>query len=153
MALEGELITRLLIATILGLTIGVEREFKDRFAGMRTHALVALGAAAFTSVSVFISTMPESVLARTDFARIASNIAVGIGFLGAGVIFKSEKKITGLTTAASLWTVAAIGMIAGFGLYKIAVTTTIIVLCLLLFVGLFERKYFKMHAKKFRNRD
>ncbi len=152
MSLEVELIKRLLLATFLGLIIGMEREYKLRFAGMRTHALVCLGSAAFSSVSIFISSMDPSVLVRTDFARIASNIVVGMGFLGAGVIFKDESRINGLTTAANLWTVAAIGMMVGFGLFKLAIVASAIVLFLLLVVGHLERRYFPHLTSKNRKK-
>ncbi|MBI4919611.1 MgtC/SapB family protein [archaeon] len=142
MSIESELIMRLLIATGLGLLIGMEREYKLRFAGMRTHALVCLGAAAFSSVSIYVSSMDPSLLVRTDFARIASNIVVGIGFLGAGVIFKTNNRINGLTTAANLWSISAIGMMVGFGLYQLALSATAIVLFLLVIVGFFEKRYF-----------
>ncbi|MBI5064634.1 MgtC/SapB family protein [Candidatus Woesearchaeota archaeon] len=146
MSLEIELITRLAVATVLGLFIGMEREYKLRFAGMRTNALVCLGSAAFSSVSIFISNLDPSILVRTDFARTASNIVVGVGFLGAGVIFKTKNRIQGLTTAANLWTVSAIGMMTGFGMYKLAVSTTALVLFLLVVVGYFERRFFP-HSK------
>ncbi len=142
MITETELIARLFLATVIGLVIGMEREYKLRFAGMRTHALVCLGAAAFTSVSIFISSMDPSTLARTDFARIASNIVVGMGFLGAGVIFKTNNRINGLTTAANMWAVSAIGMMVGFGLYKLAFSAAGIVLFLLIIIGYFEKRYF-----------
>lgn len=110
---------RLLLAIVLGGVIGMEREALEKPAGFRTHILVALGAAAFTLVSRygFFGT-------GADPARVASNIVVGIGFIGAGTIWRHGAGVAGLTTAASLWTVAAIGMAAGSGFYTGALLAT-----------------------------
>ena len=101
---------RLLLAAVLGAAVGLEREIHGHPAGMRTHLLVSLGAAGFTVLS--IAAFPA---AGADPARVAAQIVTGIGFLGAGAILKQGVTITGLTTAASLWVVAAIGMAAGAG--------------------------------------
>jgi putative Mg2+ transporter-C (MgtC) family protein len=112
---------RLLLAAILGAAIGLEREIHDHPAGMRTHLLVAMGSAAFTVLSISAFPAPGS-----DPARVAAQIVTGIGFLGAGAILKEGVSIHGLTTAASLWVAAALGMAAGAGAWVTAVTITII---------------------------
>jgi putative Mg2+ transporter-C (MgtC) family protein len=112
---------RLLLAAILGAAIGLEREIHDHPAGMRTHLLVAMGSAAFTVLSISAFPAPGS-----DPARVAAQIVTGIGFLGAGAILKEGVSIHGLTTAASLWVAAALGMAAGAGAWVTAVTITVI---------------------------
>jgi putative Mg2+ transporter-C (MgtC) family protein len=112
---------RLLVAAILGALVGLEREIHDHPAGMRTHLLVSLGSAGFTVLSIAAFTAPGA-----DPARIAAQIVSGIGFLGAGAILKEGATIKGLTTAASLWAVAAVGMAAGAGAWVVAVTVTAI---------------------------
>jgi putative Mg2+ transporter-C (MgtC) family protein len=117
--LEWDLAARLLGAALLGGIIGLEREASEQEAGLRTHIAVALGAALFGAVSTlgfleFDRPRNESTI-QADVSRVASNVAVGIGFLGAGVIFRRGNTIKNLTTGASLWTVAAIGLAAGVG--------------------------------------
>ncbi len=130
MPTELELIARLLIAGVLGGLIGFEREVSDQPAGFRTHILVALGACLFALASAFgfdalLSSSPRTVL---DPSRIAAQIVSGIGFLGAGAIILHGTSVRGLTTAASLWVVAAIGMAIAFGMYVPAAVTTAAVL-------------------------
>jgi putative Mg2+ transporter-C (MgtC) family protein len=119
-----EHILRLVIAIIIGGLVGIEREAYHKPAGVRTHMLVCLGATLFTIVSIVISPQGE-------FIRIAAGIVTGIGFLGAGTIFKTKDTIKGLTTAASLWAVAGIGLAIGAGLYVITVAAAILVILVL----------------------
>jgi putative Mg2+ transporter-C (MgtC) family protein len=112
---------RLLFAAFLGALVGLERELHDHPAGMRTHLLVSLGSAGFTVLSVAMAQGPGA-----DPTRIAAQVVAGIGFLGAGAILKEGATIRGLTTAASLWSVAAVGMAAGAGVWVVAVTITAI---------------------------
>jgi putative Mg2+ transporter-C (MgtC) family protein len=114
---------RLLAAAVLGALIGLEREIHDHPAGMRTHLLVSLGSAGFTVLSIAAFSAPGA-----DPARIAAQIVTGIGFLGAGAILKEGATIRGLTTAASLWATAAVGMAAGAGAWLTAVAITVIVI-------------------------
>jgi putative Mg2+ transporter-C (MgtC) family protein len=128
---SGELTLRLVVASVLGAAIGIERELREREAGLRTHLLVALGAAIFTIVSAFgfadvLRASTPSVLARLDPSRIAAQIVSGIGFLGAGAIIRQGLSVRGLTTAASLWIAAAVGMAAGAGMYTMSVIGTVI---------------------------
>jgi putative Mg2+ transporter-C (MgtC) family protein len=120
---EIDLAARLLLSAFLGALIGLEREFHDHPAGMRTHLLVSLGAASFTVLSI-----AAFQASGGDTSRIAAQIVSGVGFLGAGAILKEGANVRGLTTAASLWAVAAVGMAAGAGTWAIAVTITVIVL-------------------------
>lgn len=122
---EIEMSARLLLAALLGAGVGYEREHADKPAGLRTHTLVSLGAALFTVVSLY------GFDGVGDPARVAAQIVTGIGFLGAGAILRNEATIKGLTTAASIWTTAAIGMAVGVGMYAMSVVTTLIVLAIL----------------------
>ena len=119
---EVALAARLIVAAILGAVVGLEREYHDHPAGMRTHLLVSLGACAFTILSIEAFAAPGA-----DPARIAAQIVTGIGFLGAGAILKDRGSIKGLTTAASLWAVAAVGMASGAAAWGVAIATTTIV--------------------------
>src|SRR5438105_3063562 len=118
--LHPEDIVRLLIATALGALIGAEREFERKPAGFRTNCLICVGSALFTIISVRVDA------SRGDQARIAAQIVTGIGFLGAGVILREQGRVIGLTTAAGIWMVAALGMAVGVGLYGTAVATALI---------------------------
>src|SRR5262245_24162102 len=124
-ARQVELLARLVAAAVLGAVIGVEREIHGHAAGMRTNLLVALGSAAFTVISIY-GFLGVAGAAPVDPSRVAAQLVTGIGFLGGGAILKDGLTIRGLTTAAGLWTVAAIGMAAGTGAYVIAFGITII---------------------------
>ena len=126
-----ESLLRLALAAVLGGLIGVERELREREAGLRTHLLVALGSALFTIVGAYgFHAFLESgaSVVRADPTRIAAQIVTGIGFLGAGAIIRQGLSVRGLTTAATLWVVAAVGLAAGAGYYSAAVITTGLVL-------------------------
>ena len=120
---------RLVIASVLGAVIGLERELHAHPAGMRTHLLVSLGSAAFTVLSIFFFESPAAPNGSlpTDPSRIAAQIVSGIGFLGAGAILKYGTSVRGLTTAASLWATAGVGMAAGAGAWFVAVVTTVLI--------------------------
>ena len=130
----AEVILRIGLAAALGGAIGLERELREREAGLRTHMLVSVGAALFTMVSAYAWTdwrfSTEEGLVF-DPTRIAAQIVTGIGFLGAGAIIRQGLSVKGLTTAATLWVVAAIGMAAGVGYYEAAFVTTALVLLFL----------------------
>ena len=137
---------KLIIAAFLGSIIGFERDVHGRAAGLRTHFLVSLGAALFMILSELIAlhyaNMSNSVL-RIDPERIAAQVVTGIGFLGAGVIIKSGLTVRGLTTAASLWLTASIGMSVGAGYLELGITTTLIGLFALIILNKFENLYTK----------
>ena len=137
----SEFLIRMLLASLLGGVVGLERDIHGRAAGLRTHLLVSLGAAVFTILSEFISKNAGTSGFPSDPGRIAAQIVTGIGFLGAGVIIKEGVNVRGLTTAACLWTVAAIGMAAGSGYYEIAIFTTGIALIGLVILKFGERFY------------
>jgi len=127
MAIEVEMILRLLLATALGAIIGFQRERAKKPAGLRTHVLICIGAATFTIVSIY------GFGATDDTARVAAGVVAGVGFLGAGAIIRGgEGIVAGLTTAATIWSVAGIGLAAGAGLYLIAAVATALVLIVLL---------------------
>jgi putative Mg2+ transporter-C (MgtC) family protein len=126
-----ESLLRLALAAVLGGLIGVERELREREAGLRTHLLVALGSALFTIVGAYgfhAFLASGQAVVRADPTRIAAQIVTGIGFLGAGAIIRQGLSVRGLTTAATLWVVAAVGLAAGAGYYSAAVSTTALVL-------------------------
>jgi putative Mg2+ transporter-C (MgtC) family protein len=126
-----EALLRLALAAALGGAVGLEREFREREAGFRTHLLVSVGSALFTLASAYgfrDFLVHGGSLVRTDPTRIAAQIVTGIGFLGAGAIIRQGLSIRGLTTAATLWVVAAIGLTAGAGYYSAAAITTLLVI-------------------------
>lgn len=131
-ALDGDVVVRLLAAAVLGGLVGLEREASDQSAGLRTHIAVALGAALFGVISTlgfveFDRARAETVL-QADVTRVASNVVLGVGFLGAGVIFRHRNTVKNLTTAASLWVVAAVGLASGVGDPTTAAVSTTILL-------------------------
>jgi putative Mg2+ transporter-C (MgtC) family protein len=127
MIAEVEMILRLLLATALGAVIGYQREKAGKSAGLRTHILICLGAALFTVTSI------HGFGVLDDPARVAAGVVAGIGFLGAGAILHREGGIVeGLTTAATIWAVAGIGLAAGAGLYLISAVVTVLALIVLL---------------------
>jgi putative Mg2+ transporter-C (MgtC) family protein len=134
-------IYNLLLAAVLSAVLGVEREWKGKSAGFRTLMLVSVGAALFTEISVHMALLKNI----SDPTRIASNIVTGIGFIGAGLIFKDEMNVQGLTTASTIWMAAAVGMAAGSGNYGLAVGSTAIAWVILL---LFE--YLEHALQRFR---
>lgn len=123
MTIDWVLITRLVIAGLLGGIIGVEREFRAKEAGVRTHFIVALGSALFMIISEYAFGDKTH-----DVSRVAAQVVSGIGFIGAGVIIFQRNVIRGVTTAAGLWVAAAIGMAAGDGMYSVAIAATILTL-------------------------
>ncbi|MBI2024986.1 MAG: MgtC/SapB family protein [Candidatus Harrisonbacteria bacterium] len=133
-----ELFGQLALATLLGALIGVERELARKTAGMRTFALVALGSALFTTLSQIAAS--SFIGTPYDPSRIASQVVVGIGFIGAGIIIFNQQKLRGLTTAAGLWVTAAIGMAVGYRFYQIAIFATFIAVFVLFFLWFIEHK-------------
>ena len=124
-------VIRLILGFILRGIVGLEREVSLKPAGLRTHVLVGLGSTLLTVLSI-------DAFPGADPSRVAASIVVGIGFLGAGTILKTKEKVIGLTTAATLWIVASIGVATGAGFYLLAILTTILAFCVLK-LDIFER--------------
>ena len=147
-----EVIIRLMLAVVVGGLIGYEREIKSRPAGFRTHILVCLGAAIASMIQLYsiqdttnmILQHPELQSAlKADIGRLGAQVITGVGFLGAGTIIHDKGAVKGLTTAASIWTVACIGLAVGLGYYSLAVLSTICVFIVLVFLKVFEVRLFK----------
>ena len=139
-----EFVLRIVVAAILGGVIGMEREYREKAAGFRTHFLVALGSALFMIISVHGFT--DALISenhRLDVARVAAQVVTGIGFIGAGAIVLQKNVVHGLTTAAGVWVTAAIGLACGSGMYVLAAVATILVL-----IGLEAFNYFLKYFSK-----
>lgn len=123
--IEIDMVLKLIVSFVLSGIVGFEREIRFKPAGLRTHMLVGAGATIFTVLSLY------AFPSNADPSRVAASIAIGVGFIGAGTIYKSEEKIVGLTTASTLWITAAMGMAVGTGFYLLA-TVAAILACLFL---------------------
>ena len=134
---NGDIILKLVAAMGFGMLIGAERLLMHKEAGMKTHALVAMGSAVFIIISEMLALKYSS--GAFDPSRIASQIIVGVGFLGAGSIIFKGSRLQGLTTAGGLWVTAGIGMASGFGLYSLAAITTVLVLLILVAMNIIEK--------------
>lgn len=148
--MELDFLLRIFCAAILGGIIGLEREYRAKEAGFRTHFLVALGSALFMIVSAYgFSDAMNNELQRWDVSRVAAQVVSGIGFIGAGTIIfrKSENIVSGLTTAAGLWVTAAMGLACGGGMYVLAIGSTVMVLLGLEAFNYFLHKFDK-HRKE-----
>lgn len=139
---EWELIVRLLFALCMGLFVGAQRTYAGGQAGLRTYGLVSLGSALFVVTAGMVTEL-HSASQLFDPLRVAAQIVVGIGFLGAGVIFTKGDSVTGLTTAAGLWVMAAVGMASGFGFYLVAGTVTILIFLVLSILQTVERRFLR----------
>ena len=141
MSFPLQLVIRLLAAVLLGALIGYERELRAKNAGVRTHIMVALGAALFMVISQY--GFPDAD--KFDAARVAAGVVTGIGFIGGGIIMKRKHDVSGLTTAASLWVTGAVGLSAGCGMFEVAIVTTVLVLACLEALSIFS---FKLGGKE-----
>ena len=139
----GAIAMRLLCAMLVGLVIGTEREYTHRPAGMRTHILVALGACAVMITGQLIFTEYRTYGASPDPARLAAQVITGVGFLGAGTILREGINVKGLTTAASLWSVACLGIAAGGGYYAVALIGMVFIFITLTLFEIFQNKLIK----------
>jgi putative Mg2+ transporter-C (MgtC) family protein len=135
--MDWDMMLRLLLSVVYGGAIGYVREIKKKAAGLRTHMLVCMGSTVFTLTSIYMAQNSISV----DPTRIAAGVVTGIGFIGAGAIFQSGGNVLGLTTAASIWMVSAIGLACGAGLYEIATFSTILSLLIIQTLQVVEKKY------------
>jgi len=139
---DFQMITRLLLTLVLSGLIGLERQVHRRDAGLRTHILLALGSCLIMLTSIYVFDIYKDKVTM-DPARIAAGVVTGIGFLGAGTIIREPEKVRGLTTAASLWVVAGIGLAVGIGFNRIAIYTTVLVLIVLHFLRYAEKPFTK----------
>lgn len=145
---DREIVVRLLLAAALGGALGLERELKDHVAGLRTHILVAIGACLFTLVGELGFAETRHAAPATDVSRIASQVVVGIGFLGAGTILRHGGTVRGLTTAASLWVTAAVGLAVGAGSKTAGSVTAAIAFIVLFALKPVERALFRRRQER-----
>jgi len=136
--MEIEIIGKLILSIFLGALIGLEREIKKKGAGLQTYSLVTFGSCLFTIIA--FSLAQKGII---DPSAIIVAVALGMGFIGAGAIFKGDTGVLGLTTAAGLWSASAIGLAAACGFYSLAILSTLFVIFILWVLGFFERKLFK----------
>jgi putative Mg2+ transporter-C (MgtC) family protein len=143
-----DIVFRVFVALLIGAAVGIEREYRGHAAGVRTLAMVSVGSCIFTAIGIFA--FPGHL---TDPTRIAAQVVTGVGFLGAGAIFRAEDGVKGLTTAATVWVVAALGMSVGFGLYVIATSAAVIVLIGLVAVRPLEIRFLRPPNHPMRRRQ
>ena len=147
---------RILIAVIFGFCIGLERELTNKYAGLRTHILVCLGACVFTLISIYgfptfapgDNVLIDQATGIRDTSRVAAQIVTGIGFIGAGTVLRNGPIVLGLTTAATLWIAASIGMACGAGMFEIAFAGTLLSILTLVSIRVFERKVLPNSTKR-----
>lgn len=151
-----DFLLRVLIALGLGFLLGLERELTNKYAGLRTHILVCLGACIFTIISIYgfpsyatgDNVLVDQATGIRDTGRVAAQVVSGIGFIGAGAVLRNGSMIIGLTTAATLWISAAIGMTCGVGMYGLATLATIASVTVLTVIRIFERKILPSSVKR-----
>ena len=146
----SDIMIRVLSATLLGFAIGLERELTNKYAGLRTNILVCLGACLFTIISIYgfpTVTSGDAPNGIRDTARVAAQVVTGIGFIGGGTVLRHGATVFGLTTAATLWMVASIGMACGAGLYPLAIISTVISILILVSVRFFEKNMLASSTK------
>lgn len=156
MDFSTDFLIRILAALVLGFLLGLERELTNKYAGLRTHILVCLGACVFTIISVYgfptfadgDNVIVSQATGIRDSGRVAAQVVSGIGFIGAGAVLRNGPMIIGLTTAATLWISAAIGMTCGVGMYDVAVITTLISVAVLTLIRVFERRILPTSIKR-----
>lgn len=142
---EIDIIIRLLLAALLGMVVGYEREKQNQPAGLRTHAILALGACLAMTISINIAMQFYPDVPNGDPGRLAAQVVSGIGFLGAGAILRYGTNVKGLTTATSLWTIAIVGLGVGAGHYFSAVGTTVILIIVLALLNILEKRLIRVY--------
>ncbi|MFY9588343.1 MAG: MgtC/SapB family protein [Actinomycetota bacterium] len=149
---NADFLIRILVAAALGGVIGIERELRDQPAGFRTHMLVAVGACLFTLVGAFgfqaFTGGTDTHRIQADLTRVASQVVVGIGFLGGGTILRHGGTVRGLTTAATLWVTAAVGLAVAMGYFFAATATSILAVITLAGLKPIERRFFARNVKQ-----
>lgn len=155
---NADFIIRLFMALILGFALGLERELTNKYAGLRTHILVCLGACIFTLISIYgfptyapgDNVIVNNATGIRDTSRVAAQIVTGIGFIGAGTVLRNGPMVFGLTTAATLWISASIGMACGAGIFDIAIIATVLSVAVLTLIRIFERQFLPSSGKRIR---
>jgi putative Mg2+ transporter-C (MgtC) family protein len=142
-----ETVVRVFLAVVLGSIVGIERELTAKSAGLRTHILVCLGSTVFMLVSTANLLASGGGLVHSDPSRIAAQVVTGIGFIGGGTVLRHGSNVRGLTTAASLWVMAAIGMLVGIGHYRLSCIVTLVTFLVLFTIGNLERYVFGKHIR------
>ncbi len=156
--INWDFILRVAAAVAFGFCIGLERELTNKYAGLRTHIMVALGACIFTLISIYgfptfapgDNVVIDQATGVRDTARVAAQVVTGIGFIGAGTVLRNGPIVLGLTTAATLWIAASIGMACGAGMYDIAFAGTFLAILTLVIIRLFERNVLPSSTKRTR---
>ncbi len=154
--INADFIIRLFAALALGFLLGLERELTNKYAGLRTHILVCLGACVFTILSIYgfptyahgDNLIVNNATGIRDTSRVAAQIVTGIGFIGAGTVLRNGPMVFGLTTAATLWIAASIGMACGAGMFDIAVIATVLSVAVLTLIRIFERQFLPTSGKQ-----
>lgn len=143
LALNVDMMIAILLSIVLGFLLGLEREITNKFAGLRTHMLVCIGSCVFTLLSIYafpLAANPSNPAGFGDPARIAAQILTGIGFIGGGTVLRQGATVSGLTTAATLWVAAAIGMACGCEEYSLATVVTFLTVSVLVLIRIFEKE-------------
>ena len=144
---DANILSRILLSIVLGFGIGLERELTNKWAGLRTHILVCLGSCLFTILSIYGFSTAISSYPMGDPGRVAAQILTGIGFIGGGTVLRQGSSVYGLTTAATLWMVASIGMACGCGKFNWALVSAVISVCVLVLIRIFERELMPKNLK------
>lgn len=151
-----DFVIKIVAAIVFGFLLGLERELTNKYAGLRTHILVCLGACIFTIISIYgfptfadgDNVVVSQATGIRDTGRVAAQIVTGIGFIGAGTVLRNGPMIIGLTTAATLWISAAIGMTCGVGMFDVAAVTTLLAVAVLTLIRVFEKKFIPTSIKR-----
>lgn len=143
MITDTDIVIRLAIAAVLGMIVGYERELQNQPAGLRTHTILSIGSCLAMTISINVAMQFYPLVPNGDPGRIAAQVVSGIGFLGAGAILRYGTSVKGLTTAASLWTNAMVGLAVGAGHYFAAVATTVMLILILVLLNVLEKKWIK----------
>ena len=146
MITDQDIILRILIAAFLGAIVGFERERQGQPAGLRTHIILVVGATLTMTLSINLAIQFRPLVPNGDPARLAAQVVSGIGFLGAGAILRYGPNIKGLTTAASLWTMAVVGLVVGAGHYISGIAATVIILIVLIILNIIEKRYINQYS-------
>lgn len=144
---DANILMRIILSIILGAGIGLERELTNKWAGLRTHILVCMGSCMFTLLSIYGFSTAISIYPMGDPGRVAAQILTGIGFIGGGTVLRQGITVHGLTTAATLWMVASIGMACGCGKLNWAIVSAILSICVLVLIRIFEKDFMPKNLK------